>query len=374
MTESFELRNVTQALQAEVAIPAEWWRPVDGFAVRSDLVAASRQHSEIALEGPLTVSVDQPELGSGDQRLVSRSEALGPSLVPRETGDQAPGRELPVVIVTQVQPRSASHMLAEFLALDDVEGGRFPEAVAAFASSYGWLGYVTAARAPGSPRVMRAEPIAVWRRELSAAWDVLMLWRMSDNLVAKQDELGRRELRQFVRSVGADEPSNLSSARQSIDTYESRTGQRLPWKPLRSPHTASSRDKMIEVIGPHSGAKILFLPPKQGVSGNDQRLVNTVQLAVRTLIEEKLRANFSLEVDLVRRRFVFRAGSLLGALYLELANFLVGRARGTTCAVCGRWFVAARRDARTCSPKCRIRLYRDRRSERQAATQRASTV
>jgi hypothetical protein len=55
---------------------------------------------------------------------------------------------------------------------------------------------------------------------------------------------------------------------------------------------------------------------------------------------------------------VFRATSLLGALYMELANHLVRSPKGRSCLVCGRWFVAARRDAKTCSVKCRSALSR----------------
>lgn len=226
-----------------------------------------------------------------------------------------------VQMLTTVDPDPHEHWLRDyapfrdepalFRTFADLPGA--PEAIISFADRFGLLGGSTARRflVPDSDEIGIGEPIEAWQDEIGAVRRVVQTW---------------------------------DRARES-DSHRPR------W---RSPEKVPKvyRSGLCQNV-----AAVLHERWRPDVLPNVQRAINA-KLSAET------GARMLWDREEGRLRLHLRPASLLGALWLQLAQAIDGNADYRRCRVCAAWFELRPDRARTnrayCSDACRFKAYRRR--------------
>jgi hypothetical protein len=226
-----------------------------------------------------------------------------------------------------------------------------PEAIIAFANSYGLLGlpvrYDVFEGDEGDSwfnRTVHAEPLTMWRETITAMNAAVELWDLLRKVRTSPGRL-RHVVRQWERHA---EIFPLSVSTPIAGTPAPQGGLQ-------------------------AGADEAFARFEEHLERERWRSAGWTMLGL--LIGGYLQAHVALSVELRPREdgldMVLAPRRLLGALWLQLGDAVTGKVQHRLCEAenCGRWFEVStrqegkRRNREFCSDACRVRMFRHRKAE-----------
>lgn len=205
------------------------------------------------------------------------------------------------------------------------------EAIAAFASNYGYLEWPRSFVVNGEP--IEGEALEVWSSNIVGLKKAVELWDL----------------------IRAPKQSSLKRYFEAVEA-----GQGWYWR-YRNPPKGEKR-------GRHDPGHCFNITPPKGASRDD--VLTAARLAVETIANEMLRGQGSpcLVYAKGRHHLFTVANHLAGFLLLSFARSVAGNSEQRQCKECGVWFtIGIDKDARTarrafCSVTCKSRDYRGRKA------------
>jgi len=223
--------------------------------------------------------------------------------------------------------------------------------LAAFASKYGRLGVDTVTVAP----VGRERTRPVYLAEHLATW-----------LSALSDVGGLLTLAAAYRGATTGRTENLASLREWIrwDNDARRVRLVFTW-----PGAPSAASHVIAREAPRERAREALDAWRRDRSEHG-RYIAPLQRFLNERVNARLRQHVAPRVTVGAETpagggsVVLMPDSLLGAMYLLLAEDAGGVRAPKVCRACGKFFPPVRSDQETCGSACRQRLYRTRKAKR----------
>jgi hypothetical protein len=243
--------------------------------------------------------------------------------------------------------RDAPALFYEFGEMEPVE-----DAVQAFANAYGALGIGSIVTLSDGTQ-SRGENLRVWQQEIIAMRHALRIWQ------ALRNQMEQKLRTWFHVDTHGDESTVLYTPDepwpQDVSTHYSHSVMRAsPADPVRfMPEDLHWGSSDVSRIDETTNAMTLALAVLRMLVG--------VRLMINGNISFEYRQDMQRPVPLALKIFM---PSLVSALWLQLATAIEEDQRYQRCPQCQCWFLVAAKARRAsttyCSPRCRIKAFRER--------------
>jgi hypothetical protein len=224
------------------------------------------------------------------------------------------------------------------------------ESIKSFADRYGLLGmttFLTYLR-DGRESYLMGERLATWRREIVSLGIMLNLWQLLQN-----GDIAR--LGQVVQWEGRDEVAINLIYRRAGASYEfsprkrANDGFRVYGRAVLASKPWLTREHLLKEWDSRNPA-----PP----------VMFYLSERITTVLQRHTSPRLTADGNLVTT-----PKTLLGAIWTSLTLEVMGKSRMAQCPGCGQWFYPSTRRQQTCSDRCRVRVFRQRKAHEEVQRQ-----